>query len=253
MSRQYAIIGLGSFGSHVLEKLSEASDQIIIVDKSRETVERFKEFAAKSYITDALSADALTRIVPEGIDVAIVDVGAHLEAAIVVTNALKKLGAKQIIVRADDEERGEILEMVGATRVVYPAKEAAAKFVPMLVSSTLFSLMPISPSLVLAELLTPPQYVGKTLIEANLRQAKGINVVALRKDDNDDYNFSDPVHRLEKDDVLLCAGTADDIAAFTGTRVVARKNVVTDLLRGVFGKRKKPAMTGETIGDKDKE
>ena len=252
MARQYAIIGLGSFGSQVLEKLAEASDQIIIVDKSRETVERFKEYAAKSYITDALSADALMRIVPEGIDVAVVDVGAHLEAAIVVTNALKKLKAKQIIVRADDEERGEILAMVGATRVIYPAKEAAAKLVPMLVSSTLFSFMPISASLVLAELLVPAHYVGKTLIEANLRQSRGINVVAMRTDGEDDYRFTDPVHRLEKDDVLLCAGTEDDVAAFTGARILSRKNVVTDLLRGVFGKKKKPV---QPIGieEKDKE
>jgi len=236
MGRQYAIVGLGSFGVSVLEKLSEATDQIIIVDKDKSTVEKYKDLASKSYIADALSKQALSRIIPEAIDVAIVDVGDHIEAAVIVTNALKKLGSRQIIVRADNEERGEILEMVGATRIIYPAREAAAKLVPMLVSSSLFSFMPISPSLVLAEIGVPEQYVGKTLIEANFRQTKGINVVAIRKEDGDEYEYFDPKYRLLDIDVLLCAGTEKAVTAFTGARITARKNVVGEMLRGIFGK-----------------
>jgi len=241
MARQFALVGLGSFGLSVLEKLAEATDQIIILDKEKSVIEKYKDLAAKSYISDALNEEALRRIVPEGIDVAIVDVGDHLEAAIIVTNALKKLGAKQIIVRADSEDRGEILEMVGATRIIYPAKEAAYRIVPMLVSSSLFSFMPISASMVMAEFRVPGRYVGMTLIEANLRQTKGINVVALRKTDEDDYVFFDPKYRMREGDVLLCAGSEKDVTAFTGARVVARRNLVGDMFRGIFGKSRMQA------------
>jgi len=238
MVRQYAIVGLGSFGVRVLEKLSEATDQIIIIDKNKEIVEKYKDLAAKSYITDALSKQALSRIIPEAIDVAIVDVGDNIEVAVVVTNALKRLGARQIIVRADTQERGEILEMVGATRIVYPALEAATKIVPMLVSSSLFSFMAISPSLVLAEVGVPERYVGLTLIEANFRQSKGINVVAIRKQVGDEYEYFDPKYRLAADDVMLCAGTERDVTAFTGARIAARKNVIGEMLKGIFGQPK---------------
>jgi trk system potassium uptake protein TrkA len=238
MVRQYAIVGLGSFGVRVLEKLSEATDQIIIIDKNKEIIEKYKDMAAKSYITDALSKQALSRIIPESIDVAIVDVGDNIEVAVVVTNALKKLGARQIIVRADTQERGEILEMVGATRIVYPALEAATKIVPMLVSSSLFSFMAISPSLVLAEVGVPERYVGMTLVEANFRQSKGINVVAIRKQTGDEYEYFDPKYRLAADDVMLCAGTERDVTAFTGARITARKNVIGEMLKGIFGQPK---------------
>ncbi len=238
MARQYAIIGLGSFGIRVLEKLSEATDQIIIIDKNKETIEKYKELAAKSYITDALSQQALERIIPEAIDVAIVDVGDNIEAGVVVTNALTKLGARQIIVRADTEERGDILKMVGATRIVYPALEAATKIVPMLVSSSLLSFISISQNLVLAEIGVPERYVGLTLIEANFRQTKGINVVAIKKDEADDYDYFEPKYRLQIKDVMLCAGTEKDITAFTGARIAARKNLISDMLKGVLGKRK---------------
>jgi trk system potassium uptake protein len=245
MSRQYAIVGLGSFGVRVLEKLAEATDQIIVIDKDKVIVEKYKDLAGKSFIADALNLEALTRIIPEAIDVAIVDVGDNIEAAIVVTNALKKLGARQIIVRADTEERGEILLIVGATRIVYPALEAANKIVPMLVSSTLLSFMAISPSLVLAELTIPEPYVGKTLIEANFRQTKGINVVAIRKAGEDDYDYFEPKYIMQSGDVLLCAGTEKDVTTFTGVRMVPRKNAIGELLKGVFGKVRQKGAAGQ--------
>ena len=247
MVRQYVIVGLGSFGVRVLEKLSEATDQIIIIDKDKEIIEKYKDLASKSFIADALNRQALSRIIPESIDVAIVDVGDNIEAAIIVTNALKKIGAGKIIVRAETEERGEILEVVGATMIVYPAKEAATKIVPMLVSSSLFSFMAISPSLVLAEIGVPERYVGSTLVEANFRQSKGINVVAIRKEKGDEYEYFDPRYRLMADDVMLCAGTEKDVTAFTGVRVTARKNVIGEMLRGVFGKPRERGQKDEPV------
>lgn len=252
--RQFAIIGLGSFGVRVLEKLAGMTDQILIVDRDRDIVEKYKDLASKSYITDALDRKAIERIIPENIDVAIVDVGDHIEPAILVTNALKQHGARQIIARADTEERGQILEMVGATRVVYPALEAANKIVPMLVSSSLFSFMSISPTLVLAELRTPEKYEGMTLLEANLRQAKGINVVAVRKEDSDEYRYFEPGYRLTPDDVLLCAGTEDDVTAFTGTRVITHKTSISEMLKGMLGRvthRGTDEVRPPVVGEKD--
>lgn len=238
MDQQYAIIGLGSFGRRTLEKLSEASDQILIVDQDKSVVEAHKDLAAKSYVTNAINQEALERIVPQGLDVAVVDLGDHLEAAIMVTNTLKKLGVRKIIVRADSEERGEVLKIVGATTIVYPAKDAAEKLVPMLVSKNLLSFMPISQSLVLAEIKVPDRYVDLSLVEANFRQSRGVNVVAIRKEDGDEYVYFNPKYRLQADDVMLCAGTEEHISAFTGTRAAPRKAALGEMLKGIFGQRK---------------
>lgn len=248
MEKQFVVIGLGSFGSHVLLKLAEMTDQIVIVDKDRARVERYKDLAAKSYIVDALDPAALARVVPERVDAAIVDVGDNLEAAIMVTHELKRLEARKIIVRADTEERGEILSMMGATKVVYPARESANELVPMLVSSSLFSYMAISPSLVLAEIKAPEEYVGRTLVESSLRKDRGINVVAVRKEDSDDYTYFDPMYRLSADDVLLCAGTERDITTFTGVRSSANKKGLKDLLKSVFSRPFPKRQAGGAVG-----
>ena len=89
------------------------------------------------------------------------------------TNYLKKMGIREIIAKAQTDEHGEILKMVGATDVIFPDQEAAKRLTPMLASSVLFNFMPISKNLSLAEVRVNADCVGKTLLEANLRRSYG--------------------------------------------------------------------------------
>lgn len=238
--RQYAIIGLGSFGQRMLEKLAAVTDELIVLDRDAEAIEKVKDLAKNAYIADASDVEALERILPDGLDVCVVDMGDNIEAAILVTNALKKRGVEEIIVKANTEQRGEILELVGATRVVYPDREAAAQIVPMLVSPALFKYMPLSPSLVMAEIKVPESYIGQTLIEANLRQRHGINVIALRSEGAQDYRYFSADYRLRDDDTLLVAGKEAGILALTSAERSGGKRlsleVFTKLFRGEKGK-----------------
>jgi len=144
--RQYAIIGLGSFGLRMLEKLAAVADEIVVIDRDADVIERCKDLVRNAFIADASDVDAVERILPEGLDVAVVDVGDNIEAAILVTSSLKKLGVGEIIVKASSDQRGEILELVGATQVVYPDREAAAQIVPMLVSPASSATCPSPPA-----------------------------------------------------------------------------------------------------------
>jgi trk system potassium uptake protein TrkA len=238
--RQYAVIGLGNFGLRMLEKLSSITDELVVVDRDADAIERCKDLVKNAYIADVVDASALARILPEGLDVAVVDVGDNIEATILVTNTLKKLGVGEIIVKTESEQRGEILEIIGATRVVYPDREAATQIVPMLVSPALFNYMPLSPSLVMAEVKIPERYAGLTLIEANLRQRHGINVIAIRTEGTQDYRYFSADYKLRDDDVLLVAGKEKEIIDMSGAerKVDKRRglDVFTDLLHG---KRKK--------------
>ncbi|MDP3176843.1 MAG: NAD-binding protein, partial [Spirochaetaceae bacterium] len=158
--RQYAIIGLGNFGLRMLEGLSAASDEVLVVDRDADLIEKCKDKAKYAYIADVLDEQALRKILPGSLDVAVVDLGSNIEAAILVTNTLRESGVGEIIVKADSERRGGILEIVGATRVVYPDREAAAQIVPLLVLPGLLSYIPLSPSLVMAEVKTAAALVG---------------------------------------------------------------------------------------------
>ncbi len=215
--KQFAIIGLGAFGQRMLEELLKSTNEIIIIDRDKDIIDRYKDLAKAAYVTDAINEMALIKIIPSGIDAVIVDLGGKIESSIMATNYLKKMGVEKIIVKAQTDEHGEVLSMVGATQVVYPDREAAKRITPILASSLLFNFMQISENLSLAEVRANEYCVGKSLLDANLRKAFGLNVVAMRKIDKEDFAFiSDPSYVFAEDDILLVAGSEENIGRFSG-------------------------------------
>lgn len=236
---QVAIIGLGTFGVRMLEELNDINADIIILDKNAEMINKYKDFARDAYITDAINQAAICKCIPSDLDAVIVDVGNNLEAAIMTTNYLHKMGQKQIITRAHTDEQGEVLELVGATRVIYPDLDAAQRLTPMLASNVLFNYMQVSEEMALAEVGVIPDIVDKNLIEANIRQKFDLNVVAVRKSSDDEFAFVDAqTFTFDKQNVLLVAGKWDAIKEYANFEVSEVKRNKGSDLRKMFGKKK---------------
>lgn len=85
----------------------------------------------------------------------------------------------------------------------------------MLASTLLLNFLPISADLALAEVNINEKYIGMTLLEANLRKELGLNVVAVRKQDCESFEFIEPDYRFAADDILLLAGSEEHIFAFS--------------------------------------
>jgi len=235
--KQFAIIGLSKFGQRMLEELVDTGCEIILIDKDRQRVDQYKDQVAAVYVADALNEDVLEKLVPRGIDAAIVDPGDLTEVSILVTHYLKKMGIREIIAKADSDEQEEILKLVGATRVVRPNTEAARRIAPFLVSSLVFSYLPISKELVIAEIKVPEQFYGKSLIEVDLRKQYRLNVIAYRKVNQEDYAFYSPEYRLQSDDVLLVGGAEEDVARFTQEPLPAAGSGLVGLFRKLLSRR----------------
>jgi trk system potassium uptake protein TrkA len=174
-------------------------------------------------VANALDEEVIRRLVPESIDAAVIDLGGQLEASILVVNYLKKMGVGNIIAKAESEQHGEILRIVGASRVIFPDREAARRVVPMLVSSSITSFLPLGGGFVIAEVKPPERYMGKTLVEANLRAEHGVNVIAVRRVDGEEYSFFTPAYRIVEGDVFLVGGTEEDISKFGGITPPSRR------------------------------
>ena len=213
--RNFAFIGLGPLAMGMLESIAEVTDQIIVIDKDAQRIDRVKDLVRTAYVADVLDEESLQRILPDAVDVAIVDIPSDMEASLMVVHRLKKLGVAEIIVKSDSDERSEILKVLGATRVVNSDREAAARIVPMALSTTLYNFIPIGGELVMAEVLAPAALVGRTIIEADLRRQAGVNVVAIRDEHSQTYRSFDREYRLLATDVMLVAGTEQDVFAFS--------------------------------------
>ncbi len=214
--RQFALIGLGRFSAGVLSQLAETTDEIVVVDRDPVAVEKIKDSARNAYIVSTYDEATLTGVLPENIDVAIVDLVDNLEATLLVTHTLKKMGVPEIVVKTDSDERSEILKIIGATRIVQSDREAAARIVPLLFSSSLYNFIPLGSNLVMAEVAMPEKYVGMTLVQADLRKRHGINVIAIRHENSDEYRYFDAAYALQRDDILLLSGPEKEVISFSG-------------------------------------
>jgi len=255
--RQYAFVGLGSFSMSMLERISEITDQIIAVDSDPTKIEHIKEMVSTAFTMDLLDEEAFERIFHDPVDVAVVDIESNGAAILLVTFRLKKLGVPEIIVKSNSEEYEELLRLVGATRVVNSDREAALRVTPLVLSSSLTNFMPISGDLVLAEVIAPSFVVGKTVIEADLRRAQHVNVVAVKyasermanEASEGIFHDIDTSYRFKQGDVLLVTGKESDVFGFSGVQKTAdhekKRTGFTTLLKNMLNKKGKDRASKE--------
>lgn len=218
--KQFALIGLSAFARRIIEELEDQACDVLLIDKDPAAIELYKDKAARAYVADVLNEETIGQLVPPDVDGVVLDPGDRIEVSILATNYLKKMGVKNIFVRAETDEQGEILELVGADHVIYPNREAAKRIAPMLLASRLFNYMPISSGLVIAEVKAPEELHGKSLVEADLRKKLKLNVVAVRGENSgEDFRFRQAEYRIFPGDVLLLAGAEEDVRAFAGNRL----------------------------------
>lgn len=232
--KQFAIIGLDFFGKQVFDELLELGAEILVIDRDTQVIDAYKDSNVTAYVLDVLNEESLKHILPATIDGVVIDLGSHIEASILATSYCRKLGIKNIVVKAETEAHAEILGIVGATRIVFPNREAAKRIAPLLLSSTLLSYLPVGGSLVIAEIAIPDAFFSKTILEVDIRKKHGLNLISVKNGDaGDEYTVIDPAYRFRPGDIGLFSGLEDSIARFSGQLDRAKSR---DKLMGTFKK-----------------
>ncbi|MBN2658004.1 MAG: TrkA family potassium uptake protein [Spirochaetales bacterium] len=237
--KQIAVIGLGEFGKRMIDELSEFDTELLIIDKDESLVDQFKHKVTISYVADISHESTLRRLVPVDVDIVIVDLGKKIENSVLATINLKKIGIKKIIVRAENEHHGEILKLVGATRIIFPAKEAAQRISPILLSADLFSYFPINDGLFIAEIRVPAEYRNRTLVESDLRNSHNITVIAAKRKEEENFSFITRDFRMTEESILLVAGVEKDLMRFSGIQSAVMRSSASPSLRKLFSKTRK--------------
>ena len=220
-----AVVGLGSFGCRITQVLIDANADLIIIDRDREIVEKYKNSVLNAYITDAISEETLKKVIPEDVDAVVVDLGNQLETSILVTNHLKKIGVRQIIVKARSDEHGEILKLVGATKIIYPDLDAAIHLTPLILQTTLFNYMQLSENFAIAEVSVLEEFEEKKLLESGIRQKFNLNVIGIRDGNYLDIQTPSAETVLKKGMILLVAGSSSDIKEYSEKHKNAEETV----------------------------
>jgi len=180
--KQFAVIGLGRFGSSLARALSRMGYEVLAIDTSEENVNDITDEITYAVQMDALEENALKSMGIRNFDAVIVAIGQDIQASILVTVMLKEMGVKKVIAKAQTELHGKVLEKVGADLVVFPERDMGERLAHTLIAAdNIMDLINLSPDYSIIELKTPPGFIGKTLQETALRKEYGITVIAIRR------------------------------------------------------------------------
>ena len=216
--KQFAIIGVDTFAKSLLEELISVDCEVLLIDRNRDIIDFYKDDVTEAYVADVINEETINRLIPTDIDGVIIDLGSNIEASVLVTNYLKKMGIGNVHIKVNSDSHGEILEIIGADNVIYPDREAARRLTPLLLSSSLFNYVPIGNGLVMAEVSPPVQLIEKQ--ESDVRRTYGINIIAYRSAEGE-YIFYRKEHQFAESDILLVVGSEEDIINFTDKELPA--------------------------------
>lgn len=181
--KSYAVIGLGRFGTEIATRLFERGEEVIAIDISEQLVDKVADRVTRAIVADARDQNILEKLGVADVDHAIVAIGTDLAASALVTMNLKNLDVPDIICKAQDNIHREILERLGANRVVIPEREMADKLVLGMTSAGVMEYIELSNEYGITELMVPKQFLGKSIHSLQLRSRYGLNVIAMRRED----------------------------------------------------------------------
>lgn len=215
--RQFVVIGMGRFGVQVATTLSKKGLSVLAIDRNKMIIEDIKDEVAHVAIADASEEESLKALGINDFDVAIVAIGESLENNILTTAILKNFKIKEIIVRATTRLHENILKRIGATRVIMPEEEMGMRIANSIAAESIIDNIEFSEGYSIAQVRCPQEIIDYSLIDANLRAKYNVNVVAVKKVDEElketiyvpasDYIFVE-------EDILIVVGKNEDVYEF---------------------------------------
>lgn len=178
--RQFAVIGLGTFGFKLATALAEMGCQVLAIDNDRDRVQEIRDLVTEAVLLDATDKSAMDSLDLADLDMVVVCVG-QLEASVLTTLYLKEAGVSEIVVKALNVDHVKILELLGASRIVLPEEEMAVRLAGSLMTPNIIDHIPLTPGHSIVEIKAPESFWGKTIGELDIRRRYKVEVVAVKK------------------------------------------------------------------------
>jgi trk system potassium uptake protein len=213
MKKQFAVIGLGRFGSSVAKTLSQMSFEVLAIDDREERIQEMSAIVTHAVQADSTDEEALRAIGIRNFDVVVVAIGEDIQASILTTLILKEIGIPTIVVKAVNELHGKVLKKIGADKVIFPERDMGQRVAHHLISSNILDHIELSADYSIVEIKVSNQMVGKSLRQLDIRAKYGCNVIAIKQQKIliIPPSGEDP---LKPEDILVIVGNNENLEKF---------------------------------------
>ena len=207
------LIGLGRFGRHMAQKMSDMNHQILAIDKSEHKVQEAMSYVTNAEIGDATDPVLIASLGVKDFDLCVVTMSHDLQASLEITALLKENGAPFVLVRVSRDTHARFLLACGADEIIYPEKQMADWAAVRYTGDHVYDYTRLSPDHAIYETEIPDSWIGHTVVDLGVRQRYRLNILALRRDGNVDPMFG-PATALQAGDRIILLGSDKDVQKF---------------------------------------
>lgn len=209
---QFAVIGLGRFGSAASIELMKLGHSVLGVDTEPKAVNRYVDELTQAVIADVTDKQALEELGLDNYDVVLVAIGSDLEASLLCVVHLKGLGVKNIWVKATSHTQHLILSKIGVTRIIHPEEEMGIRVAQLLSYPMVNDYISLGNGQFIVEIDIGEQ-LNNTSISSVLKNSPGPIHVLLIKRKAEVIVHPDDSFALNTKDIIVMLGQLNTLKA----------------------------------------
>lgn len=240
LRNHYIICGYGRVGQQVAQGLRANNYDVIVIDAEEELIPEFETLGLHYIIGDAANDPILQQAGIEHASGLCTCLPSDATNVFVVLSARTFNADLFIISRGNQPESEHKLRIAGANQVINPYTITGHRMAAQLLHPSVVEFLDVIMRAGDLELRIEEIRVGedstmngKSLIECNVRGDTGVNVLAIRRYDNQIYTHFPADFILHTDDVLIGLGTAAQLSQLAQRAADQRHALrIPDLLAG---------------------
>ena len=207
------LIGLGRFGRHMAQTLSDLHHQVLAIDKDEHKIQEAMSYVTNAEIGDAADPALIESLGVPDFDLCVVTMSHDLQASLEITALLKKNGARFVLARVSRDTHAQFLLSCGADEIIYPEKQMAEWAAVRYSGDHVYDYTRLSEDHAIYETEIPDNWVGHTLVELGIRQKYHLNILAIRQNKTV-VPMPGAAYQFSHDDRVVLLGSDRDVRKF---------------------------------------
>ena len=208
--KSFCIIGLGKLGQTLAETLTADGKEVLVIDIDADKINMIADNVTNAIIGDCTNDAVLKAAGVADYECAIVCIAENINANVLLTLKLKEMGIKTVIARAINDGHRRVLEKVGADMIIFPERDIGERLAFTLSRDRVTDFMEFK-GFQIAEITVPHKWIGKTVIELDIRKKYGINIIAITAEDGTVTVSPSATRPFMKGDLVSIVGSDEQV------------------------------------------
>ncbi|MCX5749558.1 MAG: TrkA family potassium uptake protein [Candidatus Saganbacteria bacterium] len=210
MKKQFAVLGIGRFGSKVARELFYRGQEVIVMDKDEHKIQQVRDEVTHAYIGDITDEAALKEAGINDCDIAIISESSNIESNLIACQICKSFGIKKVIAKAQNTLHGKILVKLQVDQIVYPEQDTAIKLVNKMTSDRILDYIELGEHINIVSVEAPAKMENLTIRELALRRRFHVTILGIKRGEELIFNLTDD-NIIEKGDILVVFGETENL------------------------------------------